>query len=79
VSARCPLPPETDQITAPHKLTQRATRRHRAFGLCYDAKAAKVALFRDEMRAIAADPEKTRDYLLRISMIASLKRAAELG
>jgi hypothetical protein len=22
------------------------------FGLCYDAKAAKVALFRDEMRAI---------------------------
>ena len=25
------------------------------------------------------DPAKTRDYLMRISMIASLKRAAELG
>jgi len=37
------------------------------------------ARFRAEMRAIAADPARTRDYLLRISMIASLKRAAELG
>src|ERR1700722_8644893 len=37
------------------------------------------ARFRDNMRAIAADPARTRDYLLRISMIASLKRAAELG
>jgi len=40
---------------------------------------AEQARFRDEMRAIAADPGRTRDYLLRISMIASLKRAAELG
>ena len=40
---------------------------------------AEQARFRDEMRAIAADPARTRDYLLRISMIASLKRAAELG
>ena len=40
---------------------------------------AEQARFRDEMRAIAADPVRTRDYLMRISMIASLKRAAELG
>ena len=33
----------------------------------------------DELRRIAADPALTRDYLLRVSMIASLKRAAELG
>ncbi len=35
--------------------------------------------FRDSLRAIAADPARTRDYLLRVSMIASLSRAAELG
>jgi 3-(3-hydroxy-phenyl)propionate hydroxylase len=35
--------------------------------------------FRDELRRIAADPALTRDYLLRVSMIASLRRAAELG
>jgi 3-(3-hydroxy-phenyl)propionate hydroxylase len=40
---------------------------------------AEQARFRTEMRAIAADPAKTRDYLMRISMIASLRRAAELG
>jgi 3-(3-hydroxy-phenyl)propionate hydroxylase len=37
------------------------------------------ARFRDEMRATAADPARTRAYLERVSMIASLKRAAELG
>jgi hypothetical protein len=31
------------------------------------------------MRAIAADPKKTYDYLLGVSMIASLRRMAELG
>jgi 3-(3-hydroxy-phenyl)propionate hydroxylase len=35
--------------------------------------------FRDEMRAIAASPQMTHDFLERVSMIASLKRAAELG
>ena len=35
--------------------------------------------FRDSLRAIAADPARTRDYLLRVSMIASLSRAEELG
>ncbi|MGO8712045.1 MAG: FAD-dependent oxidoreductase [Rhizomicrobium sp.] len=35
--------------------------------------------FRDEMRSIVSDAQKTHDYLERISMIASLKRAAELG
>ncbi|CAH1688968.1 FAD-dependent monooxygenase [Hyphomicrobiales bacterium] len=35
--------------------------------------------FRDELRATAADPEKTRQFLTRISMIASLRRAEELG
>ena len=30
-------------------------------------------------RHIAADRERTRDYLLRVSMIASLRRADELG
>jgi 3-(3-hydroxy-phenyl)propionate hydroxylase len=43
------------------------------------ADPAEQARFRAEMRAIAADPTRTRDYLLRISMIASLRRAAELG
>jgi 3-(3-hydroxy-phenyl)propionate hydroxylase len=32
----------------------------------------------DEIRAIAADPEKAHDYLLRTSMIASVRRAAEI-
>ncbi len=35
--------------------------------------------FGRSLRAIAADPARTRDYLLRTSMIASLKRAEELG
>ena len=28
---------------------------------------------------LSADPAKTRDYLMRVSMIASLHRAEELG
>jgi 3-(3-hydroxy-phenyl)propionate hydroxylase len=35
--------------------------------------------FRSEMRAMLSDAHKTHDYLERVSMIASLKRAAELG
>jgi 3-(3-hydroxy-phenyl)propionate hydroxylase len=35
--------------------------------------------FRNEMQKIAGDAQLTRDYLLRLSMIASLKRAAELA
>jgi 3-(3-hydroxy-phenyl)propionate hydroxylase len=35
--------------------------------------------FRDEMRALASDPRRAHAYLERVSMIASLKRAAELG
>ena len=35
--------------------------------------------FGESLRAIAADPAKTRDYLMRVSMIASLARAQELG
>jgi 3-(3-hydroxy-phenyl)propionate hydroxylase len=35
--------------------------------------------FGRELRTIAADPARTRDYLLRVSMIASLARAKELG
>jgi 3-(3-hydroxy-phenyl)propionate hydroxylase len=35
--------------------------------------------FRNNLRAISADPGRTRDYLLRVSMIASLRRAEELG
>src|SRR5262249_37648377 len=42
------------------------------------ADPAEQARFREEMRRIAADAALTRDYLMRISMIASLKRAAEL-
>ncbi len=41
--------------------------------------AAEQDRFRDEMRAIAADPGRAHAYLERVSMIASLKRAAELG
>ena len=35
--------------------------------------------FRQSLLAIKADPARTREYLLRTSMIASLKRAEELG
>jgi len=35
--------------------------------------------FGASLRAITADPARTREYLLRTSMIASLARAAELG
>jgi 3-(3-hydroxy-phenyl)propionate hydroxylase len=35
--------------------------------------------FKDNIRAIAADPARRRDYLIRTSMIASLARAKELG
>jgi 3-(3-hydroxy-phenyl)propionate hydroxylase len=35
--------------------------------------------FRDEMRNAMADPAKSRQFLERISMLASLRRAAELG
>jgi 3-(3-hydroxy-phenyl)propionate hydroxylase len=35
--------------------------------------------FRDELAQIAADQGRTRDYLLRVSMIASLRRAETLG
>jgi 3-(3-hydroxy-phenyl)propionate hydroxylase len=31
------------------------------------------------LQSIAADPERTREYLLRVSMIASLRRVAELA
>ena len=35
--------------------------------------------FRDELRRTASDPALTRDYLLRVSMIGSLRRAELLG
>jgi 3-(3-hydroxy-phenyl)propionate hydroxylase len=35
--------------------------------------------FRQSLQAITADPMRTREYLLRVSMIASLHRAEELG
>jgi len=35
--------------------------------------------FRQSMQQIVADRERSRDYLLKVSMIASLRRAAELG
>lgn len=35
--------------------------------------------FRDSLKTIAADPAKTHDYMLKVSMIASLRRAQELG
>ncbi len=35
--------------------------------------------FRTEMRSVLSDAQKTHDYLERVSMIASLKRAAEIG
>jgi 3-(3-hydroxy-phenyl)propionate hydroxylase len=35
--------------------------------------------FRDLLRRTAADPALTRDYLLKVSMISSLRRAEELG
>jgi len=35
--------------------------------------------FKQHLRHIASDPARTRDYLLRVSMIDSLRRARELG
>ncbi len=35
--------------------------------------------FAAELRRTAVDPQRTRDYLKRVAMIASLERAAELG
>jgi 3-(3-hydroxy-phenyl)propionate hydroxylase len=35
--------------------------------------------FKDSLANISADPKRTYDYLLRVSMIATLRRAAELG
>jgi 3-(3-hydroxy-phenyl)propionate hydroxylase len=35
--------------------------------------------FRQDLLHIAADQGRTYDYLLRVSMIASLRRAQELG
>jgi 3-(3-hydroxy-phenyl)propionate hydroxylase len=35
--------------------------------------------FRQNMKEVMADRERSRDYLLKVSMIASLRRAAELG
>jgi 3-(3-hydroxy-phenyl)propionate hydroxylase len=35
--------------------------------------------FRQSLQAISADPIRTREFLLRVSMIASLRRAEELG
>src|SRR5205085_11756988 len=35
--------------------------------------------FRDSLTEIAADEGRKRDYLLRVAMIASLRRAEELG
>jgi 3-(3-hydroxy-phenyl)propionate hydroxylase len=35
--------------------------------------------FRESVRVIQSDPRRSYDYLLRVSMIASLRRAAELG
>jgi 3-(3-hydroxy-phenyl)propionate hydroxylase len=36
-------------------------------------------IFGNALRHIAADPGRIRDYLLRVSMIASLRRAEQLG
>jgi len=35
--------------------------------------------FKDSLAKIAADPQRTYDYLLRVSMIATLRRAQQLG
>jgi 3-(3-hydroxy-phenyl)propionate hydroxylase len=35
--------------------------------------------FKDRIRAIAADPQRSRDYLIGVSMIGSLRRAEQLG
>jgi 3-(3-hydroxy-phenyl)propionate hydroxylase len=43
------------------------------------ADPAAQAEFRDRLRATSADPAKTREFLKRISMVASLHRAAALN
>ncbi len=37
------------------------------------------ARFGQELAHIAADPQRSYDFLLRVAMIASLRRASELG
>jgi len=37
------------------------------------------AAFKTQLREIATDPQRSREYLLNLSMIASLRRAAEFG
>ena len=43
------------------------------------ADEAEQAEFRDRLRRIASDPQHTRQYVERLAMIASLRRAEELG
>jgi 3-(3-hydroxy-phenyl)propionate hydroxylase len=43
------------------------------------ADEAEQAEFRGRLRRIASDPARTHHYLMRIGMIASLRRAEELG
>lgn len=43
------------------------------------ADSERRAQFRDTMRSVSSDPAKAREHLLKISMISSLRRAAELG
>ncbi|HEV2547603.1 MAG TPA: FAD-dependent monooxygenase [Stellaceae bacterium] len=40
---------------------------------------AEHAAFKARLKEIAADPQRSRDYLIGLSMIASLRRASELG
>jgi 3-(3-hydroxy-phenyl)propionate hydroxylase len=40
---------------------------------------AEHAAFKTRLREIAANPQRSREYLMGLSMIASLRRAAELG
>jgi 3-(3-hydroxy-phenyl)propionate hydroxylase len=40
---------------------------------------AEHAAFKEQLRRAAADPALAHDYLLGVSMIKSLRRAAELG
>ena len=74
--------------TAPEAELDRYERQRRAITLEYIEKQTienKRNLecanpdFAATLRRTAADPQRTRDYLFRVAMIASLRRAAELG
>jgi len=67
---------ERQRRTVAVEAVQQQTHRNQQILRERDPDARKVSL--DAMRRTAADPKLARDYMLRSSMIAGLRRAAEI-